>query len=252
MSKSKPKLCMIMLTDDFQPKESQLQDSLMNELSKYGGIEKLSFNKEIWEFIGKGFRGYGTFMPGPIPWGDLEGPCATSLFWENAETEVKNHRFHIVLTIFPDELSDIAAALILTQSTRAFLKTTDSIGVYWGAGTLVQKGEHFIELSEDIGPDNLPLYLWIDFRVNRVSERGYSFFTTGMSQFGLMEIEIDKTVWSPNEIREFMYNISHYLIENGPVINDGDTIGGDENERIVVQFGDSMWEKDERVYKIKM
>lgn len=52
---------------------------------------------------------------------------------------------------------------------------------------------------------------------------------------------------SGNEIFSFMYNIIAYLLENGPVIKDGDTIGGDENQKIKVRYGKSMLNKSKDV-----
>ncbi len=46
--------------------------------------------------------------------------------------------------------------------------------------------------------------------------------------------------------------MSRYLVEEGAVINDGDTVGGDENECIVVRHAKGMYATDERVYRIIM
>jgi hypothetical protein len=44
--------------------------------------------------------------------------------------------------------------------------------------------------------------------------------------------------------------IARYLIQSGPVIADGNTVGESENERILVRHRGSMVDKSRRVYKI--
>jgi len=74
----------------------------------------------------------------------------------------------------------------------------------------------------------------------------------GLSQFGLNEIEVTPCDWCPDDVLKLVFNVARYLIQSGPVINDGDTVGGDENERIVVRHAKGMYATDERVYRIMM
>ena len=71
-----------------------------------------------------------------------------------------------------------------------------------------------------------------------------------MKQFGLMEIEVDHCRMNLQELFEFVSNLAHYLIQSGPVIADGNTVGGNEEERILVRHRSSMIDQREMVYKI--
>lgn len=71
-----------------------------------------------------------------------------------------------------------------------------------------------------------------------------------MSQFGLMEIEVDRCRMDLEKLFEFVSNIAHYLVQSGPVIADGNTVGGSEEDRILVRHGLSMIDQERRVYKI--
>jgi hypothetical protein len=71
-----------------------------------------------------------------------------------------------------------------------------------------------------------------------------------MNQFGLMEIESDRTKMQPMELVQFVSNIANYLIQSGPVIADGNTVGGSEEQRILVRHRPSMIDESHRVYKI--
>ena len=65
-----------------------------------------------------------------------------------------------------------------------------------------------------------------------------------------MDIEVDRCKMDLETLFEFVSNIAHYLIQSGPVIADGNTVGGSEEERILVRHLPSMIEEDRQVYKI--
>ena len=84
----------------------------------------------------------------------------------------------------------------------------------------------------------------------RAADDEVGLYTLGMSQFGLMDIEVDRCRRDPQDLFEFVSNIAHYLIQSGPVIADGNTVGGSEDERILVRHRPSMIDQHRRVYKI--
>ena len=67
---------------------------------------------------------------------------------------------------------------------------SNTAGIYWGNGTLVYQTDFFSDSCRDATLDNLPLPLWIDFRVEKNDDNSLRFFTTGMNAFGEKEIEI--------------------------------------------------------------
>jgi hypothetical protein len=44
--------------------------------------------------------------------------------------------------------------------------------------------------------------------------------------------------------------VAHYLIQSGPVIADGNTVGGNAEERVLVHHRPSKIDKMKKVYKI--
>ena len=178
-------------------------------------------------------------MPAPIPWSDLEGPCTTSLLWKNAVDEVKTHRAHYIVTIM-SELNEIERSIRLTQAATAVLAASDeAMGVYWGNATLVVPKPIFVEFAEQILPHGPPLDIWIDFRVGWHADRRSAGFTQGMTALGHMELVAPDSPEKPSDLRERFQGLARYLLDNGPVIKDGDTVGQDANEKIRVVYGPS-------------
>jgi hypothetical protein len=191
-------------------------------------------------------------MPAPIPWSDLEGPCATSILWKDAATEVKKHTEHWIVTVAgPDDGDAIERAGMLTRATAAVMAACPTaIGVYWGNATMVIPRDLFIDFTKEILPKGPPLHIWIDFRVGRDSETTSAGFTCGMEALGHMEIETQNAPETPRVLRERFYALASYLLENGPVIQDGHTVGGDENERIRVVHAKSAFGSEGMVMRL--
>ncbi len=179
------------------------------------------------------------FMDQPFPWSDLEGPCATSVLWKDAQASLQDHRAHIIISAL-GELTAIGQATLLTQVTAAVLGACDSaLGVYWGNAALIVPKPIFIDFAVEVLPSGPPLHIWVDFRVGTGENGGSVGFTTGMSGLGHREIEAIDAPEAPGALRDRLTALCGYLLENGPVIHDGNTVGADADEKIRVVFAES-------------
>lgn len=190
-------------------------------------------------------------MPAPVPWRDLEGPCATSLLWPNAAEEVKAHQAHIIVTILSD-LDPVEKAILLTQCTAAVLATCDAAtGVYWGNATLVVPKNIFMEFAEKVLPHEAPLDIWIDFRVGWKTNTTSAGFTQGMEALGHMDMEVVEIPEEPAKLRQRLQGLASYLLQNGAVIRDGHTVGQDAKEKIRVAYSESSFGNTRRVMRLQ-
>lgn len=193
----------------------------------------------------------GGLMPAPIPWNDLEGPCATSWLWKDAAEVLRSHVAHLILTV-SSEASPIERMKLLTQVTTAVLATCpEAIGVLWFHAGMVLQPPLFREFATTFLPDGLPVYLWVDFRVGKGLTGKSTGFTTGMEALGHMEFETLDSPEPPGELRERFFGLANYVLDNGPVIRDGDTIGEDANERIRVVYADSSFGHKGKVMRLE-
>ena len=189
-------------------------------------------------------------MPAPIPWSDLEGPCATSILWPDAEQVLREHATHMIVTAMSDG-PPIDRMKILTQVTAAVCGAQGASGVMWYHATLVIPPDMFREFACDFLPGELPIPLWVDFRVGAGENGATQGFTAGMSSLGHMEIETLNSPEPVGELRERFFGLCHYLLENGPVIKDGHTIGQDANERIQVAYSPSSFGHEGQVMRLE-
>lgn len=183
-------------------------------------------------------------MPAPYPWKDLEGPCQTSWMWpkEKPAMSLKDHKAHLLVTLVGGEASLIERRLIFTGVLSAIAKDDGVAGVYWAEGTLVHYPPIFVQMADEItSPEAPPLYLWVDFRVFRNEDGSTGLFTTGLKALGHMEIEIPSIDMPPKELQDWVVNISYYLLEKGPVLKDGNTIGMTAEQKIRIRHARSMF-----------
>jgi hypothetical protein len=175
----------------------------------------------------------------PYPSVELEGPCANSSLWPHAGTELRGHNAHTLVTVNAG-LAPVAKSAILTQVTVAVMSAMpDAMGVLWSNAMLLVPTSLFIDYAKDVLPHGPPLDLWVDFRLRKLSDNRCAGFTTGLAGLGLMELEVPESPERPWELRYRMHCVAGYLLERGPVINDGDSVGDDLDDCIRVHYGAS-------------
>lgn len=190
------------------------------------------------------------YMPAPIPWSDLEGPCATSVLWPKAAEQLKGHAAHLIVTVTAD-LAPLEMSGLLTQATAAVMETCEgALGVFWCNATMVIPKGIFNKFAVRVLPLGPPLDVWVDYRIAKTAEQRTAGFTSGLAALGHMELEALSSPEPPHELRERFAGLAGYLLENGPVIRDGDTIGEDADERIRVVYADSSFGQDGKVMSL--
>ncbi|MBA3482520.1 MAG: DUF4261 domain-containing protein [Pirellulales bacterium] len=181
-----------------------------------------------------------TLVPQPIPASQLEGPAATSWYWPDAEKALRGHQAHLLVTLIDEGGAAVKKAEALTRLVAAITAVSPSVGVFWGPGRLVHSPEAFIDQTVQMRADNLPLFLWIDFRIEQIEAGAFRLYTTGLEPLGHSELEVTRYEGSPQELLDLAYNIAHYMLDKRKVLTDGDTIGVTEQVQVVAHRGPSM------------
>jgi hypothetical protein len=188
----------------------------------------------------------------PIPWGDL-GPCvdAAEAYWADAQTQMRSHRAHAIVAFTMNDGDALDRALMLTRIVAAVTACSDAVGVYWGDGAVVQPAAAFVAEAQAMSREYLPLYLWLGFYGRQELDGRLTVRTYGLRRFRLMDVEV---VAAPEDLESMLgraFNVAHYLLDNGPVLNDGDTIGFTEGERLKVRHAPSVSDALDTVYRVE-
>jgi hypothetical protein len=184
-------------------------------------------------------------MPGPIPWDDLEGPCATSWWWPEATQRMRGHKYHFLVTVMGGTIPPVERRVILTRIVSAVIRHTDAVGVLWAEGTLVHEPSTFLEQAEGISETQIPGPLWIDVRVEKNDDADDTLrcFTTGLAPLGHMEIEVPRATLKPQELLEFVGDTACYIVNTNTPIADNETLGRTATEKFKVRHAKSMFDR---------
>lgn len=192
-----------------------------------------------------------TLVPRPVPWSQLEGPCATAWYWPTATEALKDHKAHLLVALVDEGSKSIAKSTALTQLVCGLIGTTATQGVFWGPGRLVHPPQAFLDQAQQMSPRDLPLFLWVDFRVEREPDGLCRLYTTGLEALGKTEIEIREFQGEPQVMLEYAYNVAHYLVTKQKQINEGDTVGITDEVQAVVHLARSMFDENMEVVRLE-
>jgi hypothetical protein len=190
-------------------------------------------------------------MPAPVPWSELEGPCETALLWPDASEDVRRHKFHWIVTVMGNQ-SPVELSTRLTQVMAAAAAACPStMGVYWGNARMLIHRDIFVEFAQKVLQEEPTLLLWVDFRVGWDGEGTSGGFTTGMQALGHREFEAEHAPEPPSELRDRFMGLADYVLQHGPVIRNGDTVGNDEHERIRAVYAPSAFGGEAEVIRLE-
>ena len=188
--KSRMLLSMVALDTPSLPVPQEMLETLASLSGTTVNAEAVEARRAALAFPLGGNTAAVALMPAPIPWSNLEGPCETAWWWPEAGERMRGHNSHLLVALGGESGDAVRRSLALTHLTAAVAAHVDAAGIYWGGGRLVHDPQVFLEEARSASPENLPLHLWIDFRIEPNDDGTLRLFTTGMKALDKMEIEI--------------------------------------------------------------
>jgi hypothetical protein len=244
-------LAMVATKTDRLPRKETILQSLRDHIGEGVVPEEVEWDKTHLLFPLADANVIVSLLPVPIPWSQLEGPCATAFWWPQATLIMRAHKFHFLVAVTAGSFNPIERRVVLTHIVRSVARTADAAGIYWGDGTLVHDPKTFIQQSATISTDRLDLSLWIDIRVEPNGDGTCRCFTTGLTKLGFMEIEVERTKHPPDDLYQFIGDTATYMVTQNVRINDRENIGPTAEERYTVRHKPSMFQRG-TVLKILM
>lgn len=183
--------------------------------------------------------------PTPLPEADVARGLRRSSLWHPDRDDPRSADGQVVALVTGHN-AIVDGHLHLTRLVTAILHAVPAVGVYWaGAGHLVEP-ELFDGLAHLATTEHLPVQLWLATPVQTDAGR-HTLITHGLRAFGVMEVELTPSLREPGELREWTWELARNLITRRPLLRDGDTVGRDDHERILVRITTSTTGRPERV-----
>ncbi|MCP4933992.1 MAG: DUF4261 domain-containing protein [bacterium] len=192
----------------------------------------------------------------PNPLGPEESFIQSAWWWPTIQKEVEARKSHAVVTVMAGEPT-IADHALLARLTAAVIESNDAIGVLWNGADAAWRTDMFLGIVNQYGIEP-PLPLFVSIKLGRDTEfpakngnPAWLGMTFGLRTFGIMEIETRGFAGeTPEPMIDNMQNMASYLLTSGPVVNDGDTVGLNEQSQIKIQFEDSTLNPGNQVYRL--
>ena len=248
----RPLIAAVALTDDVLPAAGDVLGRLHAHWPQIPAVAEPAVRPGVLIFNLEDDAAGVALLPKPLPWEDLAGPCAAAWYWPQAEQAFRQHRTHLIATLMTRSHDRIQSALHLTALVAAAAESSSAAGIYWNPGRLVHAPAAFLQESLAMSREDLPLNLWIDFRILPEPEGGHSLFTTGLAAFGHRELEIWQSRQSPQFLRDCAYNVVHYVLQRGAALKANETIGLSDEERIPITIEPSRWDPSMTVVRLEV
>lgn len=173
-------------------------------------------------------------MPVPRESWDLPGRRALAT-WPAALDVLGAHAAHVVVSTVgraETPAQQLQAARAVTAVTGGLIATIPAAAVLWD-GLVAHSAERWEQLSRETfaGYPRIPFPLWVSIHPFRDGHI-IGAITFGLTPFGGREIEFEGAGADPNEIVTKVAGLIVYVLEHGPVLRDGDTLGAGESDRI--------------------
>ncbi|MCC9642468.1 DUF4261 domain-containing protein [Rhodopirellula sp. JC740] len=245
----------ILFSDDVEIPEERWQTAFGDDLPFRVRVGEVSCNESgIVEFsletASSSQTNPGSIMLARMPALERDENAPPAALWPDFQSDMAAQQSHWIVTTFGSDLSLVEEALLLTHFTNSILQAFPSaLGVLWNKHGLRVSAENFQTIVGSLEPDGLPTSVWIDILVVPASQAGGKpvAMTTGMDAFDLMEIECVGSPEPPDETYRRIEGVCEYLLNHGPVLKHGHTIGESDSERIAIVHGQSAFGREGKV-----
>jgi len=183
----------------------------------------------------------------PLPDGTLDEAIKADLVWPEAKEEIATHRAHVIVGCVANAEGHgpaVETAGLVTAMAAAVAALTPTIGIYWSTGNTVTEAARFQQIADSFFEGNAPVTVWVQLLLlpslpTAKGERTLAAVTQGLQPFVGREIEFQPTTLPPATIAQRVIGACIYLLNKGPVLRDGDTLGVSHEERIRVAYANS-------------
>ena len=175
-----------------------------------------------------------SLMPAPIPDNEAVEQAKTNYRWKEAVEAAEKHKAHLLVSVINrGDVDNIEGAKHYVKLLANATKQEGCLGINI-LGTVIhpQMYYDFAKLYDE--NDDFPIENIVYIGLYGDENNTVSGYTYGIEQFGKKELEIIKSSEEAEEVYNFLASISDYIITSDVVLNDGETIGFSEEQKIQI------------------
>ena len=178
------------------------------------------------------------FVEQPLPRKIWEACVAHDRVWADAGQAAAGGGAHVIIaglapkSSHEDVFDQALAVTVVAAAVATYLPVTAAI--FADSGRIVPR-QALIEAADGLAERTVPTEWWTDIQFignEKHGRRRTGAFTRGLLPFAGREIELQPSALGLVDVAGRMLGLSEYLITNGAVIGDGETVGLNADERI--------------------
>ena len=181
-----------------------------------------------------------SLMPAPIPDNEAVEQAKTNYRWKEAIEVAEKHKAHLLVSVINSgDVDNIEGAKHYVKLLANATKQEGCLGINI-LGTVIhpQMYYDFAKLYDE--NDDFPIENIVYIGLYGDENNTVSGYTYGLEQFGKKELEIIKSSEEAEEVYNFLASISDYIITSDVVLNDGETIGFSEEQKIQISVSEGI------------
>ena len=181
-----------------------------------------------------------SLMPAPIPDNEAVEQAKTNYRWKEAVEAAEKHKAHLLVSVINrGDMDNIEGAKHYVKLLANATKQEGCLGINI-LGTVIhpQMYYDFAKLYDE--NDDFPIENIVYIGLYGDENNTVSGYTYGLEQFGKKELEIIKSLEEAEEVYNFLASISDYIITSDVVLNDGETIGFSEEQKIQISVSEGI------------
>lgn len=212
----------------------QLKADLENDWGIILSEEDVDREKDAVVFSIDGMLATVGLMPGPVPNGEAVLNAKTNFRWPEAVAAAEAHKAHLLVAILPHGQSPKETGVALVKLSSSCLKQKNATSINT-AGTVFSP-DFYIDFAENYLRDGLfPIMNLVFFGIYS-QDNGETFcgYTYGMNCFCKDELEVLDSRHPAGELLEFLVEIATYVIDYDVTLQDGETIGFTEEQKLPI------------------
>lgn len=179
-----------------------------------------------------------SLMGAPVPDGEAVVNARTNYAWEDAVSVAEHHQAHILAAVLPRD-SDVLDAGLLSVKLLSSIARDEQVTGINTLGSVLHPGA-YREIAElALGREAYPVMnlVFVGLYSNDGGKTtcGYTF---GLESFGKEDMEVIDSEHSREEIYYFLYDIADYVITGDVELQDGETIGFSEDQKLQIIYSE--------------
>jgi hypothetical protein len=178
-------------------------------------------------------------MHGPVPNQEAEHYAEANYLWKDAVEVTKSHKAHLMVSVLGKDANLLERGKLFTKVVSSCLKQERAIAVYTDGA--VFHPQFYCDIASVMQQDDeaLPIMDWVWFGIYRTEECA-GIYTYGMRKFGKEEMEVYAANADLNDVRDFLLDIVTYVLDCDVTLNDGETIGFSEEQKLRITLSDAV------------